>query len=59
LWNEELAIEAWNTRKPVERILERLEEEIDHSPWGKGAIQAHYLMLGLHRAIEIIKEEVK
>lgn len=26
-WNEEQAITAWNTRKPMERIVERLEEE--------------------------------
>lgn len=52
------AIKSWNNRKPLERMIKRLEEEINRSPWGKGVIQAHYLGLGLHRAIEIIKEEL-
>ena len=26
-WDKEIAIEAWNTRKPLERVIERLEEQ--------------------------------
>ena len=57
---KEKAITAWNTRKPVERILERLEERAEDSKkyWDKfgdydelGAMDAYY------NAIEIIKEE--
>lgn len=25
-WDKEIAIEAWNTRKPLERVIERLED---------------------------------
>lgn len=46
----ETAIEAWNTRKPVERILERLGE-LSRQSW-IGEYDA------IETAIEIIKEEV-
>lgn len=49
---EEEAINAWNTRRPVERILERLEKEYDINNWGKP------YGISLDKAIEIIKEEV-
>ena len=26
-WDKEIAIETWNTRKPLERVIERLEEQ--------------------------------
>lgn len=29
LWDEEVAIELWNTRKPIDRIVEELEEYRD------------------------------
>lgn len=57
---EEEAINAWNTRKPVERILERLEKRL--------AAYKMYIELNfpkgdivtkeIEKAIEIIKEEV-
>lgn len=50
--NSEDCIEAWNTRKPVERILERLEKEYDINNWGKP------YGISLDKVIEIIKEEV-
>ena len=28
-WDKEIAIEAWNTRKPLERVIERLEEQAE------------------------------
>lgn len=51
---EEKAIEAWNTRKPMERIVERLEKEkVFEDSWGDdmgcGAYNAY------HHAIEIVK----
>jgi hypothetical protein len=42
----------WNTRKSVERILERLEKEYDINNWGKP------YGISLDKVIEIIKEEV-
>jgi uncharacterized protein (DUF433 family) len=48
----ETAIETWNTRKPVERILERLKKEYDINNWGKP------YGISLDKVIEIIKEEV-
>lgn len=49
------AIEAWNTRKPMERIVERLEDRIDIT-W------KHDYMGGRKDAfvesIEIVKEEM-
>ena len=48
----EEAAEAWNTRKPVERILERLEDARTGSTrWVED--------MGIEKAIEIIKEEVQ
>lgn len=51
---EESAIEAWNTRKPMERIVEQLEEqqnknryENHHDDWN----------VGLDQAIEIVRKE--
>ena len=41
---------AWNTRKPVERILERLETEYQHNV---GRLK----MISVDKAIEIVKEE--
>lgn len=48
--HSEDCIKAWNTRKPVERILERLEEE--KSDWNDD------YNVPINKAIEIIKEEV-
>ena len=55
------ATEAWNTRKPIERILEQLEEEMDTKITvyggrlgGKGFVKRYYE--GLRTAYNIIKE---
>lgn len=46
---KEEAIKAWNTRKPMERIIERLEEE--KSDWNDD------YNVPIKKAIEIVKEE--
>ena len=61
-------IEAWNTRKPVERILERLEEKgAECKERAKEELNEFCLEMfhayeneadGIKKAIEIIKEEV-
>lgn len=43
----------WNTRKPMERIIERLENDITENP---EASLGNYRS-GLYKAIEIVKEE--
>ena len=64
---ESEAIEAWNTRKPMDRIMERLEEEYmwndtqkkeayedkDWETFDLYAIENR----GIYKAIEIVKEE--
>lgn len=55
--SEEEAINAWNTRKPVEDVIERLEEESNFfrgEPMG--TLQKAYYCMGIEKAIEIIKE---
>ena len=57
---KQLAIDAWNTRKPMERILERLEERRDAIyPWDELETKRHLLLqneeLDIH--INIVKEE--
>lgn len=62
------AIRKWNTRKPMERIVERLEEEKKwYSDKAKEELEEFYLemfhhytdeALGLEKAIEIVKEEM-
>lgn len=47
---ENEAIEAWNTRKPVDAVLDRLEELKNTPP------ELQYRDLTLQTAIEIIKE---
>ena len=47
--NEESAIKAWNNRKPMERIVERLEEA--KSDWNDD------YNVPIKKAIEIVKEE--
>ena len=49
----EQAIEAWNTRKPMQNIVERLEEASFPHNFG-GEVQ---MMILKNRAIEIVKEE--
>ena len=51
----EKAVEAWNTRKPMDRIVEQLEEQKNENgalaemDWYGGMSQ------GFHEAIEIVK----
>lgn len=49
-------IAAWNTRKPMERIVERLEEQQN-----KNRYKSHVdtWNVGLDQAIEIVKEEIE
>ena len=57
---KEEAIAAWNTRKPIERILERLKKEsfvieidYDYDEYDDEPVEAVFL----NEAIEIVKEE--
>lgn len=59
------AIEAWNTRKPIERIVERLEEEkgfevfvFSVSSRNCGNSYKIGYETGINEAIEIVKEEM-
>lgn len=47
--SEEEAIEAWNTRKPMDKIVEKLEEEYAIVYWSDDYIA------GIYRAVEIVK----
>lgn len=54
------AIEAWNTRKPIKRILERLEEETNNSINDFDRTRDYYhdgKADGFERAIKIVREE--
>ena len=64
--DDELSIDLWNTRKPLERIVERLEEEFRFSDSEKhrcikeNPLQFDYAKgyaYGIYNAIEIVKEE--
>lgn len=65
---KESAIKTWNTRRPVERILERLEEKgAECKERAKEELNEFCLEMfhayeneadGIKKAIEIIKEEV-
>ena len=48
---EEEAIKAWNTRNPMDRIVEQLEEKIEENPY---CSLADY-RAGLFEAIDIVK----
>ena len=51
---EQKAIEAWNTRKPMQNIVERLREK------AKEPMYQHHgdnYYVGIYDAIEIVKEE--
>lgn len=64
--NREESIKAWNTRKPMERIVERFEKESDYwldkydEKWKKGFINSYAdgCMDAFDRAIEIVKEVI-
>ena len=51
--SKESAIKAWNTRKPMESILERLGEESFH----RYNDTKNEKLITLDKAIEIVKEE--
>lgn len=66
LFKEQLkAINSWNTRKPMERIVEMLEEryaKLIHkvvSDWNNGHLNDYedFVAEGIEEAIEIVKEE--
>ena len=63
---KEEAIKAWNTRKPMDRIVERLEKEGQKMSeaksmikYGKASPSSHryYKAISVKKAIEIVKEE--
>lgn len=47
----EEAVGAWNTRKPIEKIVERLEEESNND------LYSSERQIGFEMAIEIVKQE--
>lgn len=59
--SEEEVIEAWNTRKPIDKVVEQLEEEQDNAGRLSGYFYNHNTyetcgyMEGLGKAIEIVK----
>lgn len=53
--HKEKAIEQWNTRKPMERIKERLENEM--KIFKGGVVQEACFEFGVEKAIDMVKEE--
>ena len=54
----EYVIEAWNTRKPMDRIVERLEEEYGTVLYEDGVIVGYDKgFIHIDEAIAIVKEE--
>ena len=51
-YTDEEAIKAWNTRKPMEQIVEMLEDDIAENP--EASLREY--RSGLYKAIEIVKE---
>ena len=52
----DVEVPKWNTRKPMERILEQLEEESDFfGGEPMGSLQKAYYCKGIEKAIEIVK----
>ena len=47
------AVQLWNTRKPMEQIVERLEER--KNSFHGGLLQENYYWKGIEEAIEIVK----
>lgn len=57
---KEEAIELWNTRKPMERIIDRLEEEKDYMevyPFSGAKCPDEIEIVKLYKAKQIVKEE--
>ena len=64
--NYRRSVESWNTRKPMERIMERLEEQQKlykeahaTATWTPDKIAYVNTSNGIGKAIEIVKEEGK
>lgn len=62
--DKEEVIKLWNTRKPMERVVERLEETKDKDivffpPRANNKTAMLGQRIGLDRAIEIVKEEMQ
>ena len=53
--SEEKAIEQWNTRKPIDRIVEKLEEMEEKAIKVKNVTVSSYACGMMHKAIEIVK----
>lgn len=53
-WDKEIAINAWNTRKPLERVIEKLENEVKDLHEDCNYIDAYKY----EESIKIIKEEL-
>lgn len=51
-------VEAWNTRKPMDRIVKRLEEEIRNYETRFTYYDAGWNN-GIHKGIEIVKKKVE
>lgn len=56
-WKKEDAINSWNTRKPMDRIVERLKE-VSFIDWDEKYIDNGECLICLVDAIEIVKGEV-
>lgn len=57
---EEDLIKEWNTRKPMERIIDRLEEEKDYMevyPFSGAKCPDEIEIVKLYKAKQIVKEE--
>ena len=54
-WKKEDAINSWNTRKPMDRIVERLEAEKYRGMESLEPIRVAF-NFGINKAIEIVKE---
>ena len=52
---EQKAIEAWNTRKPMDRVVEQLKE-VSFIDWDEEYIDNGECLIYLADAIEIVKE---
>ena len=53
---KELAIQAWNTRKPIENALEKISRNIEYSKNGDNDIKVAYWNNALRTSIRTIKE---
>lgn len=56
---KELAITAWNTRKPIENAIEKIGNQIELSQNGANDIEVAYWNNALRTSIRIVKECVE